>query len=65
MAWADYIGNREAPSVNEELSAFTLASIHIDYEITDKLGVYTKGLNIFPKNMKLGMAIRRPFQVLA
>ena len=63
-AWADYIGNREAPSVNEELSAFTLASIHIDYEITDKLGVYTKGLNILSQKYEIWDGYQeRPFQV--
>lgn len=63
-AWADYIGNRKAPSVNEELSAFTLASIHIDYEITDKLGVYTKGLNIFSQKYEIWDGYQeRPFQV--
>ena len=50
--------------MNEELSAFTLASIHIDYEITDKLGVYTKGLNIFSQKYEIWDGYQeRPFQV--
>jgi hypothetical protein len=52
-AWADFIGSREAPSVNEELSAFTLASMQIDYEINDKLGFYTKVLNIFSQKYEI------------
>lgn len=63
-AWADFIGSREAPSVNEELSAFTLASMQIDYEINNNLGVYTKVLNIFAQKYEIWDGYQeRPFQI--
>ncbi len=62
--WIDFVGSRKAPSVNEELSAFTLANFQADYEITPKFGVYAKVLNILGQKYELWDGYEeRPFQV--
>jgi hypothetical protein len=62
--WVDFVGERVAPSVNEDLSAFTLVSFSADYEITPKFGVYAKVLNILGQEYELWDGFEeRPFQV--
>lgn len=63
-SWIDFVGSREAPSVNEELEAYTLVNIQADYEITPKFGVYAKVLNILGQKYELWDGYEeRPFQI--
>ena len=63
-SWIDFVGSREAPSVNEELEAYTLVNVQADYEITPKFGVYAKVLNILGQKYELWDGYEeRPFQI--
>ena len=62
--WIDFVGSRDVPSVNEELSAYTLVNLKADYEITSNFGVYAKALNILGQKYELWDGYQeRPFQI--
>ena len=62
--WIDFVGIRDVPSVNEELSAFTLVNLKANYEITSNFGVYAKALNILGQKYELWDGYQeRPFQI--
>ncbi|MCG8374482.1 MAG: hypothetical protein MI700_13155 [Balneolales bacterium] len=63
-SWADYIGNREAPSVNEELDGFILVNAGAEYQINARFGLYLKALNILGQNYEVWDGYEeRPFQI--
>lgn len=62
--WIDFVGSREAPASGENLDAFTLANVKVEYEFTSKFGVYAKVLNILAQEYEQWDGFEeRPFQV--
>ncbi|MCP9291334.1 hypothetical protein [Gracilimonas sediminicola] len=62
--WAEYIGSREAPAANSDLSAYVLLNAGVEYQINDTFGVYAKLLNLLGQEYEIWNGYQeRPFQV--
>lgn len=63
--WAQYVGERETFGVTSEtLSGFFLLNGGIDYQISEKVGLYAKLLNILGQEYEVWKGYEeRPFQV--
>ena len=61
--WAEYIGKRNDPAYAEDFSAFALINGEVEYQISNRFGVYVKVLNILGQNYEQWQGYQeRPFQ---
>lgn len=62
-AWADYVGSRRTYQTNEKLDSFILFGAQVDVQITERIGVYAKLVNILDQNYEVWQGYNeRPFQ---
>lgn len=63
-AWAEFIGERNTANPANTLNPFTIISGSAELEISEKIGVYLKALNILSQNYEIWEGYQeRPFQV--
>lgn len=62
--WTEYIGKRNSPETNSELSSFLLLNAGAEYQINETFGVYAKLLNILGQDYEIWNGYtERPFQM--
>jgi hypothetical protein len=62
-AWADYVGSRRTYQTNEKLDSFILLGGQADVQITERIGVYVKLVNILNQDYEVWQGYNeRPFQ---
>ncbi|MEX0723044.1 MAG: hypothetical protein WD053_04170 [Gracilimonas sp.] len=62
--WTEYIGSRNSPETNSELSSFLLLNAGAEYQINETFGVYAKLLNIMGQDYEIWNGYtERPFQM--
>lgn len=62
--WTEYIGSRNSPETNTELSSFLLLNAGVEYQINETFGVYAKLLNIMGQDYEIWNGYtERPFQM--
>ena len=64
--WVDYIGEREDPTSNDDLSGFLLVNVKAEVEIAKNFGAYIKSLNLLDSEYQIWQGYtERPFQLFA
>ncbi len=62
--WLQYVGKREDPANEEDLSAYSLLNAEAEYSLNEKFGVYFKVLNILGQKYEIWQGYEeRPFQI--